>query len=573
MRGLSIGVVFLYAALLLIHLPATGLTDDDDFYLPAGESYATWLLSTWKKSAWRQEAVDRAFDINHEHPPMAKYGLGLAGRVFGPVLGPIDGPRVSTVLASTLCAALLVLLAWTHLGRERGTFVGVASVLALASMPRFGFHSRVGTLDVPVAAAVLLAVSVALWGERSRWAARLAGVPFGVALATKLNAPFLLVPMALFWWITRPGRTESPDRRWLPPPKRRLIELKPLPTTFVSMVVLGPLVFLALWPWLWFDTADRFVEYVKFHLHHYPILFYYFGERYDRPFAPWHAPFVMAGLTTPVAVMALALAGLGLGIPALGRRILRRSWPRDAERDEGDLLWCTALNALFAVLPVALSGGPKYGGVKLFLPFFPFLALLAGYGALRLWELAKTLGRRETAACATALAVAFASAFAYQGAYSDRGLDGAYALSAYNGLARGVRGATAGGFERQYYDIAFRDQLRWLNDNAPENARIHFMPNHKEYRRTFGWWRKAGLLREDLRLTPSERSAHWVVLTHERRFPSYSSELSRLSQGEVLYTRWVQGAPLWTVYEGRRLGRGQSTIRNESLGDSSSGAR
>jgi len=544
----AVAVVVAYGVLCARGLSEIGLTDDDDFYLPAGASYADWLFDLTASDAFTQGRIDRAFGPNHEHPPVAKYGFGLFGKLFG-FLGPIDGPRVFAVFASTLCAAVSMALAVFQLGLTRGLFAGTAAVVALASMPRFQFHSRVGTLDVPVAAFVLLAAAVALWGERSRWAGRLAGVAFGLALATKLNAPFLLVPMFLFWWLTRPWpRPHEPGGG----PGRPRLRLKPLPTAFFSMVLLGPLVFWVSWPWLWFDTWDRLREYVSFHLNHYPILFYYFGERYDQPFAPWHAPFVMAGITTPVAVMALAAVGAVLGVPAAGRRVLRRDWPVERERPEGDLVWFSVLNAFFAVAPVAFSGGPKYGGVKLFMPFFPFLALLAGYGALRLWELACRFGRAERVAAAVVLALGAGSAFGYRAAYSHRGFDAAYGLSAYNGWIGGVRGATASGFERQYYDVAFRDQLRWLNAHAPERARVHFVPNHKEYVRTYKWFRKAGLLREDLRLTTSEGSAHLVVLTHERRFPRYASDFVRLSEREILFDRSLRGTPLWTVYGGSR---------------------
>ena len=34
------------------------------------------------------------------------------------------------------------------------------------------------------------------------------------------------------------------------------------------MAVLGPLVFLGHWPWLWTDTLARLKGYVGFHMHH-----------------------------------------------------------------------------------------------------------------------------------------------------------------------------------------------------------------------------------------------------------------------------------------------------------------
>lgn len=524
----------LYLVAQVVGLLHTGLTDDDDFYLPAGARYADWLgdVATFRTSPFDRAAADEAFQLNHEHPPVAKYALGIAGAVFG-FLGPIDGPRMATVLWSTLCAAVLIWLAVGHLGRRRGLFVGGWAAMFLLLLPRFFFHSHVGTLDVPVTATYLLAAALALFAEqRSRWV-WLAGPAFGVAAATKLNGPFLILPMLVFWLLTRrrpplEGEVSQPHLR-----------LPALPATFFSMVVLGPLVFFALWPWLWFDTFERTKAYVEFHLNHYPIYLLYFGEVYERPFAPWHAPFVLTGLTVPAPVLFLGAVGVGFGAVAAVARVLRRGEPEDPARGEGDLLLFTLLHAAFTISVVAFSGAPKYGGVKLFLPFFPFLCLLAGYGALRLVEAARAPLHWPMRAVAPVAAVAsLASLLRY----------GEHGLSQYNALAGGLRGAAVMGMERQYYDVPFLEQIAWLTDNAPENAKVHYLPNHWEYERTFRWYHRAEDLRPDVRATRHERAADIVIVTHERRFRRYSDDLRRYRTRPILFTRKVDGVPLWTAF-------------------------
>ncbi|MEM6370086.1 MAG: glycosyltransferase family 39 protein [Myxococcota bacterium] len=548
-RAFAGGALLLYALVLFSLLPATGLTDDDDFYLPAGESYASWILEAaqFSSRAWSRKGIDAAFDINHEHPPVAKYALGLAAKLFGGVLGPVDGPRVATVLWSTLTAALLLVLARSHLGPRRGNWAGGLAILFLLGLPRFAFHSRVGTLDVPVAAVYLLAGSFALWGERSRQAAFWAGPLFGVAAATKLNGPFLFGPMLLFWILTR--RTPRKEER------RSGLGLPPLPLTVLSMVVLGPLTFLVLWPWLWFDTIDRVQAYVSFHLNHYPIYLLYFGRIYDAgPFPPWHAPFVLALWTTPVATVVAGLYGtVEAGISGL-RRILRRDQTFDTQRPEGDLALFLLLNAAATIAVVSFLAGPKYGGVKLFLPFFPFFCLLAGFGILRMgerlaaWERLKAIPVRGAVSGSAAVGLLAAASLQLK-----FGQDG---LSAYAGLAGGLRGATAAGMERQYYDVLSRAQLKWLDAHAPPNTKVHFMPNHKEYARTFRWAHREGSLRRDVRASPRRIRADLLVLTHERRFSTYPSALVEARGLEVLHTHRRDGVPLWTVY---RLGGSSSS--------------
>jgi 4-amino-4-deoxy-L-arabinose transferase-like glycosyltransferase len=516
-------------------LRSIGLTDDDDFYIPAGESYAAWLgrAITFDARAFTRAEIDRAFSPNHEHPPVAKYVFGIAEAIFAPALGPYDGARMGTVLFSTLIAALMMLLSVGHFGRRRGPWIGGLAVLFLLAMPRFYFHSHAATLDVPVAAMYLLTATLALRGERSARAAILSGVAFGLASATKLNAPFLVLPYLVFALLTRRAERRASH-----------LALPPVPLAFLSMIAIGPIVFLLAWPWLWFDTAARIGEYVGFHLNHYGIYFLYFGEIYSKsPFAPWHAPFVMAFSTVPVATSVLAIAGMFFGWPLIRARLRFVEGPDDDLRRQGDLLLSIGLHALFTILIVALSGGAKYGGEKLFMPFFPFWALLAGYGAVAMFEHASVRWPRWVPASAVALA--FASSIGLQLRF------GAYALSEYNGLVGGLRGATALGFERQYYDVAFRDLVAWLGDNGPPNLRVHFLPNNWEYVRTFRWYRKDGRARSDIHVVDGEASAHWVVLTHERRFSRYGHDLERHRRGKVLYERTIDGVPIWTVIDAR----------------------
>ncbi len=583
----AVAIVGLFLAVQLAGLSTVGLTDDDDFYIPAGISYARWLggIATFDEAAWSRAGIDGAFQINREHPPLAKYVFGICHFAGRGVLGPADSARVGTVLFATLAAVCLMVLTFRHLGPRRGLIAGGFAVLALLTLPRFYFHSHAATLDVPVAAMYLAAATLALLGERSGSAAIWAGVVFGLATATKLNGPFLIVPYLLFAGVVRwndrspslrnrfsvgpsdlagtGGASPSGDssdgdssdgdssgRGSAGPAEARVdavpgqVRLPRMPLALVSMVVIGPLVFFASWPWMWFDTVARVHEYVRFHLHHYGIYFLYFGRVYDQdPFAPWHAPFTMAAVTVPVAVSVLALIGVASGFVVVVRRLRASPGPDSDTKREGDLVLTAVLHAFATIGVVAVSGGPKYGGAKLFMPFFPFWCLLAGYGVLRLIEAAKAdkPAVRWLPAAAGALAIVASSALQVR--------FGGYALSQYNALTGGLRGATAIGFERQYYDIAFRDLVRWLNRHAPPNARVHFLPNNKEYVRTYRWYHRANELREDVRVVSSPASAQLLVLTHERRFSRYGEDLRRLRGRPVLAQKVIDGVPLWTVFD------------------------
>ena len=50
-----------------------------------------------------------------------------------------------------------------------------------------------------------------------------------------------------------------------------------------SVVFLGPLVLVALWPWLWFDTYAHLRAWLTFHLDHVHYNFEYLGENWNAP--------------------------------------------------------------------------------------------------------------------------------------------------------------------------------------------------------------------------------------------------------------------------------------------------
>ena len=102
------------------------------------------------------------------------------------------------------------------------------------------------------------------------------------------------------------------------------------------------------------------------------------------------------------------------------------------------------------------------------------------------------------------------------------------------------------GFERQYYDMFDPSLTRWLNEQ-PASARVHFEPNHKEYVRSAPYMIRRGDLRPDLRLSHAQ-SAEIVILTHERRWRTFSDLALTLSGRPVLHQHEVDGVVLWTAY-------------------------
>jgi hypothetical protein len=89
--------------------------------------------------------------------------------------------------------------------------------------------------------------------------------------------------------------------------RQKKLPLVPRPLWW--MAGLGPIVYLALWPWMWFGTFARFGEYVAFHVHHVYYNFEYLGQNYNKPPFPKSFVFVMTLLTVPTTTVLLAVAG------------------------------------------------------------------------------------------------------------------------------------------------------------------------------------------------------------------------------------------------------------------------
>ncbi|MFC1610753.1 ArnT family glycosyltransferase [Myxococcota bacterium] len=520
-------------------------TDDARFYVPAAASYGDWIARaiTLDTSAYSRTAIDRAFGKNHEHPPVAKYVMAAGWLLFyhwTDWLSEVAACRVGiTLLWAWMCALVFRLVR-----ERRGLAAGAFAALALATMPRVLFHGQVETLDLPVAA-LLVATFDALWRvfERPRWrTVAWTIVLFGLALGCKLNAPFFLAAAVAYWLLVWPPRYRPEG-----------LQLNPMPVVLLGMVMLSPLIAWLLWPWLWFDTIERLGAYLQFHLQHYGILFYYGGTLYGEKVAPWHAAWVMVALTVPLPILVLSLLGAWTPLRGLAsqiRAIIRPgTGPELAHQDAAMRLGVLALlQAGVQLAALSLPGVPVYGGVKLFLPLFPFVAILAGLGFAEILleiQRSRLSGRTQSTLAISAafllIMPGFLGLVAYHGTW----------LSYYNELARGIRGATASGFERQYYDLAYQELPRTLNALLPQGGSVAVLPNPKEYSPYVSRWQRNGTLDRNIRRAPVE-SADLLILTHERRWQQYPDLRARFRKHRIIAQRTMAGIPLYSIYDLRQ---------------------
>jgi hypothetical protein len=446
--GLAIFLAVFYG--VAATAPGPGLTWDEAIYLGQAATYLDWvktipsgglsresLQRDWQREV-KRDSTTILLPSGDAHPPLGKAVTAVFMGTLGGALNVILAAR----MGAACCFALLCLLLYLFMERRFGRVAAIGSVLSLCLMPRVFAHAHLATLEMPLLLTGLVTVIAFEKGLTSRRWSALTGLFFGGALLTRFDAvllPVILVPWGLLFY------------------RRKAIP------NILAMLVIAPLVFIAGWPALWVNTFPVLHGYVLDKLQRMPIPWLYFGQLYVRPPAPWHYPFVMTLVTTPVAV----LAGIATGMAVA----LRRKAASSASADRP----VTFLLMLAAFLPlclVALPGAPKYDGTRLFLPAFPFLAALAGIGTAAVWGWLCAKGRRRLAmAIGGGVLVLLIVPIV---------LLHPFELSYYNLLIGGPRGAASLGkaglaenMEITYWGDTFNDDaLKFVKERLPNGGKV-----------------------------------------------------------------------------------------------------
>ena len=332
----------------IMNLDEPGLTWDEPAYIEASKIYINSIFGArfFDASVWKP---------NWEHPPMAKYLIGISLAFFEPFgFSEVTAARIpNTILGSLTCSLLYLFLRNAY-----GNSVSILASLSLSFLPRFFAHTRYAALDAPETFFAVFSIYIfQKWMKtrRLKWAivsAFLLGIAFSVKISA-LSLPFIF----LMWTITTCWRRCS---------KMERKNLFCLLFHALLFLLVTSITFILSWPLLWIDPA-HIIRYLTFHVHHFNIPVYYLGEVHQR--APWHYPFIMLSVTTPVLTLLTAIFGC------------IHAFKNALKKCENNtfillLLWLT-----LALLRVSASYG--YDGVRLFLDALPALTSLSAIGAVQ----------------------------------------------------------------------------------------------------------------------------------------------------------------------------------------------
>lgn len=470
---------------------------------PVALSQAEWIRGVLTFSLERpfsKAAIDRYWTTESDHPSLPRTLMAVSWLLLS---GFRDDAAALRFPAALYFAAIAVtLFVWAR--REFGDAAGWFALLAWTFSPRLFGHGHLASLDLPMTLAWLLTAWA--WVRcGNTWKGLLAvALLYAFAVNVKLHAFFLPFPL-IAWSLLY----------------RRFGDWRKL----AAMAVLGAVLYLAVQPYLWFDTVarlvERFTDYSEKSIHN-PIFVHYLGATYADN-TPWHYPLVLTALTLPAAVLLMLAAGILRG--ARRRPPMVVYW-----------LLHAAVPMSLVLLPLAQG----YDGTRLWLPAFPFLILLAGYGFAGAMDALPDLlpARCRRAALPVALAALLMPA-AIQTA-----LVHPFELAYYNEFAGGPAGARRLGMETTYWsEVVNRHVLDAVNRTLPPGGQIR--PMAMSYA-TWAWYRDRGQLRPDIGFEGEGPFDAHVLVYRQGFFGEFTWEFTRrvapLAQWEC------SGVPVVALY-------------------------
>jgi hypothetical protein len=530
--GGALGAV--YVAWLIVTAKTLGFARDEGFYFRAGRQYSRWydLLLAHKPDAFDSGTIDSIFSYNHEHPSLTKSLFGLSWEYLHEKSHVFAEASTAFRFPGMVWAGLAIWVTYLLGARAYGRPAGVIAGVLLGLMPRVFYNAHLACFDIPIMSMWTLCVYV-YWRsvqERTLPWAILAGVVYGLTLLTKHNAWFLpavFVPHAFVVQYRAFTRNLAIGRVLLP-------------ASLVAMLILGPIIFYAGWPWLWSDPIARTREYVEFHLNHEYYNMEFLGQNYNSAPSPRSYMPVMIFATVPTVTLALAGVGaferlrvLVLRVVAWGRSEVAKMRSRNAapptlaegapphDRAETDLLFFLAAAVMLCLW--LRTKTPIFGGTKHWFPAYPFLAVFAGRGFSLTLAAMQRAWPDLSARARTWSEIGLASVLCI-GPLAITAHSHPFGLSSYVPLVGGTAGGADLGLNRQFWGFTTQSVEPYLAANAPRRASVFI---HDTAWDAWQELQSEGRIRPDLRGVGTPSEADFSLVQHE------------LHMNEVDYQIWI----------------------------------
>ncbi len=516
---IALSLFLLTLVILLWTQSDYGLAWDEPFnYYPATFAWSwTQLVFTNPASALSDEQIIKSWSEIHEHPSVSKWIACFSHGLFHAALGDLLSFRLGEIVFFALFLAIFYLI----LSELFSKTVGLFSALALFLMPRIFAQAHFATTDIPMMIMGFYTVICFYKGLDSQKWSVLLGIVWGLALATKINALFLPIPLIVWAHIYH-------RQKW--------------GRNIFCMFFISPIIFVLSWPWLWRHTLDRIFEYLEFYVIHKTGTVFYLGKMYYNVSVPWHYTWVYLFTTIPIVTLFLILFGIFQIVRQNGLAIFVKSNDQPSRQNLRSVGILFLFLAGFPILLQSLPNIPRYDGIRLFLNAFPFLAALAGIGLVGFLRSFVHSGFWGEKSCWHYLII---FGFLLSPLY-DIADTHPYQLSYYNYLIGGINGAHKQGLESTYWcEAVNKNVLDYINRNAPPNSKILFMSFDEE---VLYWYKEHGYLRPDIDYLHKDTPDYAVLLCRQGFFGN--KEWYYYNRIKPLKSFHLQGVPLVNIYPG-----------------------
>ncbi len=512
---LGITITLLYLAVNLMVINHYGVTWDYTYHFNAG----LWHLHL--------PQTDPGF-IMGPSPPLSDTLPVVSYEIFSRLfhLLPWDSAyNLYSVILGSLGIGLLYFMVKRLLNWQIALF----SAISLALLPRYFGHLHNNMKDIPQAVFFTLAIfSFWLFYKKTNWKTLLFST-FTVALSfnSKVNAIFIpiIAFSFLFCVFVR-------DRYY------GKFSLKPKIKMVILYFILSPVFSFIVWAPFWPHPVSRLIE----ASHSYttstmnmPIL-YFSDIVFSGQNVPWHYPFGILAVTTPVVMLIFSLIGL----------LTILSWNKIRFEEKVFIL-------LWFVIPVSRYFKPHMiviDDIRHFMEvIFPFAAL-SGLGVYSFFyfvtnKLKNKITIKNKMSIFICLSLIYFAYLSYQIITYHP-----YETSYFGELIGGIQKASHK-FDIEFWASAYKHAMGYINKNAPKNARI-IIPMAPDIAKLY--------LRDDLtaKLNTANmagaqsylysQSDYTVVLNRESFFSWYGI-YPYIQTHKPIYTLSVQNVPLVSIYK------------------------
>ncbi len=515
---IAIGLAIVIFIGLFVELQKPGVTwDEGDIQFPTIKKQAQWIsgLSTIEHP-FSQSSIAAYWQTTSDHPSMIRTLSAISYLIFTPWLDEIVAFR----LLSAFLFAILLASIYLFLRLYLPVTASIAGALSLAMMPRVFGHAHLCSLDAPIMCAWFWAAIVGFLvfhgSIRTYWF----GIAYALAFSVKLHAVFL-PPALLFWG----GLMIVCFYR------KELIYLKRTAWATLWAVILTPVIYLATQPWLWHETWNRLYERFFDYTVKSPIPLLYLGELCYQS-NPWHYPLVMILFTVPAFIIFLAAMGM--------IKPVYEKFSKTHTINETDSSTLAGIHLFLIILSVTIpaifvfSLAKAYDGCRLFLPCFPFLACMVGFGYYFVWQvLRKRLSGNWLHAILLALLICPSLVQFYK--------ISPFYLAYYNEIAGGIHGAWDKGMETTFWcDALTRDFVDEVNQFVPEGKTI------KPASMSFGvynYYKQRGWIKHDI----DDPADYYLLQSRQGMFSR--DEAMLYIKSKPLLTIEIDGVQLYGLYK------------------------